>query len=460
MRHDLLVIGSGPAGVSAALQGAKLGLDVALVERAFMLGGACVHQGTIPSKTLRETILRIMAMRRAGKMGIHSTYLRELSMADLLASKDAVIQAQVDTLQSFLERNQIHVLPGSGSFVSPNEVRVATSHGERIVAAEHVILATGSRPRRPDNVPFDDNLVMDSDSILSMNRIPRSLAILGAGVIGCEYACMMAALGVKVSLIDRRDRVLRFLDDDVLDGLHFRMRRMGVRMLLSEAMDSVRVEGSGETARAVVRLKSGRVVKAHRLLMAAGRESNTASLNLGAVGIETDETGLVKVDEDYRTTTPNISAVGDVIGFPALAGTGMHQGRVAVLSMAGKPAPAAENLPTAIYTIPEISMVGLTEQEARDKGLPYEVGVARYSEVARGQILGDDEGLLKLVFRRDDRKLLGVHLLGQNSAELVHMGMAVLHAGGTIDALADSVFNHPTLSEAYRVAALDGLNRL
>lgn len=457
---DALVIGAGPAGWAAALQGAKLGLEVAVVEKRALVGGACIHTGTVPSKTLREAILDLLAVRRGGELGVQSTLARPLGIQDLMRRKDAVIEQQVRTLQSFLDRNQIRVIAGSASLVSPQQVRVATPEKEEILEAERIVIATGSRPRRPRDIPFDDRVICDSDSILSLDAIPRSLAVMGGGVVGCEYACMFAALGVKVTLLDRRSALMRFLDQAILDSLCHHMREIGVRIMLGEEVESVQVREAGRQRQVLVKLQSGREVKAERLLAAAGRESNTDTLGLPRVGIETDETGLVKVDEHYRTSQPSIFAVGDVIGFPALAGTSMHQGRLAMLRAAGQEPPPARALPVAIYTIPEISMVGLTEEECRQQGVVYEVGVARYGESARSQISGRLDGLLKLVFRREDRVLLGVHLIGHASSELVHIGMAVVHTGGTIDQLADSVFNYPTLSEAYRVAALDGINRL
>ncbi len=460
MRFDVVVIGSGPGGSAAALQAAKLGLEVALVERDFMLGGACVHTGTIPSKTLRETVVRLTSLRSAAQLGIHSTYMRQLSVQDLMSKKDEVIHNHVNNLISFLERNRVTVFPGSASFVAPDKIRVATPHDEQVIHARNVVIATGSRPRRPENIPFDGRVILDSDTVLNLDAIPRSLTVMGAGVIGTEYACIFAALGVKVTLIDRRERMMRFVDDDILDILYFRMRRMGVKFATPEAVDEITRETTGKDWRAVVKLKSGRVVKSDRLLVAAGRESNVMALDLEKAGIETDEHGLIKVDEYYQSQQANVYAVGDVVGFPALAGTSMYQGRAAVLHAAGTDVPPQTNLPIAIYTIPEISQAGLSERDAREQGIVYEVGTARYGEIPRGQIQGETDGMLKVVFKRDDHKLLGVHLVGEGSSELVHLGLHVIQRGGTVDELATCVFNYPTLSEAYRVAALDGLNRL
>ncbi len=460
MAYDVLVIGAGPAGWSAALQAAKLGLRVAVVERDLMLGGACVQTGTLPSKTLRHTILQLVNLRRSVRMGMHSAALRPLTIQDLFGPKDEVVETHEATIRAFFERNRVELLAGSASFAGPGQVRVATARGEQRVEARTVIIATGSRPRRPPGIELDDRVICDSDSILGLRAIPRSLAVLGGGVVGCEYACMFAALNVKVTLVDRRDSLLRFLDRDLQEALYHSMRRSGIRLLLGERLRRVGIRRSAAGDEGVVELESGRVVRADRVLVAAGREAHVGGLGLEAAGVETDEAGLIKVDGSYRTTAPGVYAAGDVIGFPALASTSMHQGRMAVLAAAGHEPPPSRPLPVAIYTIPEISAVGLTEEECRARGVAYEVGYARYSETPRGQILGDSEGMLKLIFCRDDRRVVGVHLIGQASAELVHVGMTVLHLGGSIDHLASGVFNYPTLSEAYRIAALDGLNRL
>jgi NAD(P) transhydrogenase len=459
-RYDLIVIGAGPAGWGAALQGAKLGLSVLVVDRGAMIGGACVHTGTIPSKALRETVIRLMNVRRSAQLGLRSVRTRRFSVRDLMGPTDALVHHHADTVQSFFERNQVELVRGTATFLSPKQIRVATG-GELIhFEAERVIIASGSKPRRPDTIPFDDRIICDSDSILSIDAIPRSMAVLGGGVIGCEYACIFATLGVKVTLVDRRETLLRFLDREILDALHHRMRRMGVRLLLGEEVASVRLDTSRREPQGAIELKSGRVVRCDRLLAAAGREPCTEHLDLARAGVQIQQNGEIKVDEFYRTSAEGVYAVGDVIGFPALAGTSMHQGRVATLHAHGREVQAAPDLPLAVYTIPEISMVGLTEDACRTRGIVYEVGVARYGEIPRGQICGDTEGLLKIVFRREDHVVLGVHLIGEGSSELVHFGMALVHAGGRIDQLATAVFNYPTLSEAYRIAALDGLNRL
>lgn len=455
-RFRILVLGAGPAGYSAALQAAKLGLDVGVVERNAVLGGACVNTGTLPSKTLRHTIEQLVTARRVAHLGLRETSLRPLTIQDLMGPTQAVISHHEFTIRGFLERNGVTVIPGSASFVSPNQVRVANRAGEEIIGADHVVIATGSRPRRPDSLPFDDRVICDSDGVLSLDHIPRSLTVMGGGVIGCEYASMFAALGVRVTLVDRHESILRFLDKDVIDTLLYALTRAGVRLILGEEMESASIEGDSSC----LRLRSGRLVRSERLLVAAGRASNVDALGLDRAGVIADDHGLVKVDEMFRTTGEGIYAVGDVVGFPALASTSMLQGRRAVLDASGVDLSTAGALPIALYTMPEISAVGLTEEECRAQAIPYEVGVARYAETPRGQILGGADGLLKLIIERSDRRLIGVHLIGAQASELIHTGALHLAAGGSVDALAAAVFNYPTLSELYRIAALDCLNRL
>lgn len=459
MRYDLLVIGAGPAGWSAALQGAKLGLEVAVVERGLMLGGACVQTGTLPSKALRHTVMELVHSRRAAQLGIHATPLRPLSIAELRGPRDMLIANHQQTIRSFFDRNRVQVLAGSASFVAPDRIRVANREGEEIVEADHVVIATGSRPRRPEEMPFDDRVIVDSDTLLDLDSIPRSLAVIGSGVIGCEYATVFAMLGTRVTIIDRREKLFRDLDADVLDHLRHAMFAMGIRVLMPERISGVRIETRKRHDEGVVYLESGRTVRAERVLVAAGRVSNVEALDLGRVGIRTSESGLVKVDACFRTDVENVYAVGDVIGFPALASTSMHQGRLAVLHAMGRPCPSTSKLPMAIYTIPEISAVGLTEEQCRAEGVPYEIGIARTNETPRGQIVRDD-GLLKLVFRRDTREVVGVHMIGTAASELIHVGLLLVQMGGTLDDLQGAVFNYPTLCESYRIAALDGLNRL
>jgi len=459
MHFDLLVIGAGPAGWSAALQGAKLGLNVGVVEKGLMLGGACVRTGTLPSKVLRHTVLELVNSRRAAQLGVHSTQLRPLAIGDLHSPREQLIANHQQTIRSFFDRNGIQVLTGSASFVSPKQIRIADRHGEEIVDADTVIIATGSRPRRPKNFGIDDRVVVDSDSLLELDRIPKSLAVLGTGVIGCEYATIFATLGTKVTLIDRRDSILRFLDHDVREFLTQSMRARGIRIMLEERVSALNVESNKKKQQGVVYLESGRTVRAERVLIAAGRVSNVDSLDLDKIGVQTDATGLIKVDENYQTPAENVYAIGDVIGFPALASTSMHQGRLAVLHAAGQERPQSADLPMAIFTIPEVSSVGLTEEECRQQGLPYEVGSARTGETPRGQIVRDN-GLLKLIFRRDTREILGVHMVGVAASELIHIGMMLVHTGATLDHILSAVFNYPTLSESYRIAALDGVNRL
>lgn len=459
MRYDLAVIGAGPGGWSAALQAAKLGLSVAVIEKGLMLGGACVRTGTLPSKALRHTVLQLVNSRRAAQLGVDGTHLRPITIQDLSGPRDRVIAHHQQTIRSFFERNKVEVHAGAASFISPGQIRVASRHGEEVLEADRFIIATGSRPRRPDSIPIDDHVIVDSDSLLDLDTIPRSLCVIGSGVIGCEYATIFAALGTKVTIIDRRDKLLRFLDEDILDSLRHAMHAKGIRLMLDERVDRVRVERQRRLEEGVTTLESGRVVRAERVLVAAGREANVDALGLDRIGVATDSSGLIKVDDSYRTEAENVYAIGDVIGFPALASTSMHQGRLAVLNATGQQAPTAAVLPMAVFTIPEISAVGLTEDECRTQGLPYEIGIARTGETLRGQIVRED-GLVKLIFRRDTKEILGVHMIGVAASELIHLGMMLVHTGGTLDHILSAVFNYPTMSEVYRIAALDGINRL
>ena len=456
--YDLVVIGIGPAGEKAAAQAAYFCKRVAAIERAPEPGGAGTHTGTIPSKTLRETAMYLSGYRMREMYGVAVELEPTATLPRLMSRKAAIVASESRRIRENLDRHGVACLQGVARFVDAHTVEVAGAGGARRVTGEFVLIATGSRPARPAEIDFTDARIHDSDEILDLERIPASMAILGAGVIGCEYACMFAALGVKVALLDPRPALLSFLDGEMVEHLVGSMRRMGIDVRLGRRWTSVMREGDG----VVARLEGGGEVVAEQLLYAAGREGRTHELNLGAVGIAPDKRGYLAVNSRYQTSVPNILAAGDAIGFPALAATSMEQGRVAVCHAFGfdYKRSVADLLPYGIYTIPEMSALGETEESCQSERIPYVAGRAHYAQNARGKIAGDTEGLLKLVVRRDDRKLIGVHVIGERATELVHIGQAVVHFGGTVDAFIDMVFNFPSLAEAYKYAAYDCLGQL
>jgi NAD(P) transhydrogenase len=453
--YDLLVIGSGPAGQKAAIQAAKLGRRVAVVERG-QIGGVSVNWGTIPSKTLREAIVYLTGLTQRSAYGESYRVKEEITMEDLRLRARQVMDREVDIVRNQLMRNRVQILEGTGRFADPHTV-VVSGREERRLSAEWIVIATGTRPARPPAVEFDDRTILDSDGLLGMERVPASVLVVGAGVIGIEYASMFAALGLKVTVVEKRPRLLDFCDAQITEGLQYHLRDLNVMFRLGEEVTAVdRHDGA-----ALTHLASGKRVPADIVLYAAGRQGETEELALEKAGLGADERGRIAVDSSYRTAVEHIYAAGDVIGGPALAATSMEQGRVASAHAFGdETATMSELLPIGIYTIPEISYVGRTEEELTEAAVPYEVGISRYKELARGQILGDTYGMLKLLVSADDRMVLGVHALGTNATEVVHIGQAVMGLGGTVDYLVDSVFNYPTLAESYKVAALDARNRL
>jgi len=456
--YDLVVIGSGPAGEKGAAQAAYFGKRVALIEREPVLGGACVNTGTIPSKTLRESALHLSGFDQRGyRHAVDVSIKSELSVRAFMHRKDVVIEKEWERIDTNLLRHNIDRYQGTASFRSPNEIVVRNPLGEQVLSGTVFLIATGSSPYRPKDIPFDDELICDSDSILHIAQIPKSLSVVGAGVIGCEYASIFAALGVEVHLIDGRTTLLPHVDREIVRVLLGEMQnRLGVTLHLGEDVASM-VHCDGRVA--LTMKDDGEQILTDMVLYAAGRESNTAALNLAAAGVQTGNRGIIAVDEHCRTNVPHIYAAGDVIGFPALASTSMEQARVAMVHAFDLKSKMnlSKILPYAIYTIPELSTVGLTEDDCKEKGIPCAVGRAFYRNSARGQIIGDTKGLLKLVFDPESLKLLGVHMVGDIAAELLHIGMMVMQAQGTINAFIDGVFNYPTLSDAYKYAAYDGL---
>lgn len=457
-RYDLLVIGSGPAGQRAAIQGAKLGKHVALIERREVFGGACINTGTIPSKTMREAVMHLSGYRYHGIYGMNYRLKDKITMGDLSFRTQHVIKTEIDVTQAQLSRNEVEMLTGAASFIDPTHLRVVNARGQAEYEAEHIVIATGTRPAASSMVPINGRTIINSDQILDMEDLPKTLIVVGGGVIGIEYASMFATLGCRVIVIEKMPRLLSFADQEIIEALCYHLRDMRVTLRLNEEVKSVEEMPDGSV---VANLESNKKFSGDTLLYAVGRQGNVDALNLAAAGLEADDRGRIAVDSEYRTKQPHIYAVGDVIGFPSLASVSMEQGRIAAGNAFGvnlDTDPA--NYPYGIYTIPEISFVGKTEEQLTDEDVPYEVGMAYYREIARGQIQGDTTGRLKIIFHRDTKEVLGVHIIGEGAAELVHIGQAVMVLKGTIEYFVNAVFNYPTLAECYKAAAFNGLNKL
>jgi NAD(P) transhydrogenase len=459
IEYDLVVIGSGPGGQKAAVAAAKLGKSVAVIERGRMLGGVCVNTGTIPSKSMREAVVYLTGMNQRELYGASYRVKERITCADLHARTEHVINREIDVVRNQLMRNRIDLYTGLGRFVDEHTVSVENPNRAEhtTVSGQYVIIATGTTPVRPPGVQFDDERVIDSDGILNLKTIPSSMVVVGAGVIGIEYASIFAALGTKVTVVEKRDTMLDFCDPEIVEDLRFHLRDQSVTFRFGEEVTAVAIRPEGT----VTSLASGKKIAADTVMYSAGRQGCTAHLDLENAGLEADSRGRIFVDDQYRTKVEHIYAVGDVIGFPALASTSMDQGRLAAYHAFGEPVERlAESQPIGIYTIPEVSYVGATESELTKNAVPYEFGVSRYRELARGQISGDSHGMLKLLVSTEDHSVLGVHIFGTNATELVHIGQAVMGCGGTVDYLVDAVFNYPTFSETYKVAALDVMNKL
>jgi NAD(P) transhydrogenase len=455
---DVLVIGSGPGGQKAAIAAAKLGRRVVIIERRDMIGGVCLNTGTIPSKTMREAVLYLTGLDQREMYGQSYRVKDDITIADLAARTQHVVSREIDVVRNQLSRNRITILTGTGYFIDPHTVEIDDSEGRtRRATADKIVIATGTRPARPATVDFDERTVIDSDGIVHLERVPRSMVVAGAGVIGIEYASMFAALGTKVTVVEQRDRMLEFCDIEVVEALKYHLRDLAVTFRFGESVASVQARPEG----AIAILRSGKKILADTVMYSAGRQGASDELHLDAAGLTADKRGRIVVDEFFRTEVPHIYAVGDIIGFPALAATSMEQGRLAAHHACDEPIHAiGKHQPIGIYSIPEISFIGRTEEELTKDNIPFEVGVSRYRELARGQIIGDSYGVLKLLVSLEDRTLLGVHVFGTGATELVHIGQAVMGCGGTVDYLVDAVFNYPTLAESYKVAALDATNKM
>ena len=457
--YDLIVIGSGPAGQRAAIYGAKMGKKVALVESREVVGGACINTGTIPSKTMREAVLHLSGYNYKSIYGMNYRVKERITMADLAFRVQHVIKTEIDVTDAQLSRNNVEMLTGVASFEDPTHVRVTNSRGAQVYEAKNVLIATGTKPASSPKVPINGTTIINSDLVLNLANLPKTMIIVGGGVIGVEYCCMFAALGVRVTLIERRPRLLEFADQEIVEALSYHLRDARVTMRLNEEVDSVEEMPDGTV---VANLESKKKLTGDALLYAVGRQGNVDELNLAATGIEADARGRIPVDKDFRTKCPTVFAAGDVIGFPSLASVSMEQGRIAAARSFGDDSIVSNPsfYPYGIYTIPEISFIGKTEEQLTEEDVPYEVGLAYYREIARGQIRGDTTGRLKLIFHRETHAILGVHIIGEGASELLHIGQAVMALGGKLDYFVETVFNYPTLAECYKVAAFNGLNRV
>src|ERR1700720_1974431 len=458
--YDLLVIGSGPAGQKCAIAAAKARKRVAVIERTDMIGGVSVHTGTIPSKTVREAIFQLSGLAVSALYGAGSRGGVDISVQNVSSRVKAIVARETGVVRAQLERNGIVVHPGVASFLDPHTMEVLDGDGEAIrLKGRKILIACGTRPAHSPDIPFDNHRIVDTDHLGDLGGLPKEIIVVGAGVVGLEYASFMVALGAGVTLIDQRSVVLEFVDRQIVEALSYHLRELGVTFRLGEKVARVGIDSARDSVFA--ELESGKKVYSDALVYAVGRQANGDQLHLEAAGIAVDSRGKVKVNEFFQTEVPDIYAAGDVIGFPALASTSMEQGRLAACHMFGIPFEHMPELfPYGIYTIPEVSMVGQTEETLTARRIPYEVGIAKYSELAKSMMLGDEAGMLKLLFDPETHKLLGVHTLGQRATEIIHIGQAVLFYGGSVEYFRDMVFNYPTLAEAYKVAALNGLNKL
>ncbi|HWT65218.1 MAG TPA: Si-specific NAD(P)(+) transhydrogenase [Terracidiphilus sp.] len=459
MKYDLAIIGSGPSGQRAAVAASKMKKRVVVIESRSVVGGVCINTGTIPSKTMREAVLHLSGYNYRSIYGMNYRVKEKITMADLAFRVQAVIKTEVDVTEAQLSRNGIDVFHGIAHFEDEHTLRVEGPQGQATVEADRIIVAVGTKPAVSSRVPINGRTIINSDQVLDLPTLPRSLIVVGGGVIGVEYACMFAILGVRVTVIEKRGKLLEFADQEIIESLSYHLRDSRVTLRLGEEVESVEELPDGTV---VANLESKKRISGDALLYAVGRQGAVEDLNLTAAGLEADSRGRIPVDEHYRTKVEHIFAVGDVVGFPALASVSMEQGRIAAARAFNDNVTTSNPsfYPYGIYTIPEISFIGKTEEQLTDEDVPYEVGMAYYRETARGQIRGDTTGRLKLIFHRDSLKVLGVHIIGEGASELVHIGQAVMTLGGTVEYFVDTVFNYPTLAECYKVAAFNGLGRL
>jgi NAD(P) transhydrogenase len=458
-QFDLVVIGSGPAGQKGAICAAKLRKRVAIVDRTVMMGGVCVHTGTIPSKSVREAIFQLTGNAVKSFYGNNYRSNRDISLHDLAFRVQTIVTRETEVIRSQLKRNGITIFQGEARFADPHTIEVQNETEKNLLRGDHILIACGTRPAGNADVPFDGKRILDTDEINNLDSLPREMIVVGAGVVGLEYTSFLAAMGVEVTLIDQRPAILDFVDREIVEALAYHLRQMGTTFRLGEKVTRIGIDPQRD--RVFAELESGKKIQADGLLYSVGRQANGDRLRLELAGLQADSRGKIAVNRNFQTDVPHIYAAGDVIGFPALASTSMEQGRLASCHIFGLPSESIPELfPYGIYTIPEISIVGQTEEKLTAAKVPYEVGIAKYNELAKSMMLGDETGMLKLLFDRNTRKLLGVHAIGQRATEIIHIGQAVLAYGGSIEYFRDTVFNYPTLAEAYKVAALDGLNKL